>query len=417
MRRITFVTTIVSLAPAAARAEDRVELVAIPDLQLVTPLYPLDHYDGSRDQLVAGLSLGAGLTDSERLAGAGALSLAARQSWLAAALRSELTGVAPATLRGHHRGIVDLRSNDPDAIARELVVQGELDHGDALALAPVHLGPGRRISGDVAADGRFGLERGRGDWMWVSTVHVDGGATRWLDSPAVERATRRGGGLAIGTIPLDGEIPRGSIDLLRARVEQVSIQRPVAAAGAASLDTTVRVVDVGFAADELTLHIDRDLLAVIDADLGWCWLEAETARGLLQADAPRIRLGTAVAWSSKPTRTRRHVGVAVARTPTYTPDGQRLVGDWRLELASGLESSSWVIEVRGGISWLKPVAGDPAPLSTRYGAQVELFIKLAQGLEIGAYHADAFEPPVAGDPWGPPRAWWVETGVLARIRH
>ncbi|MDQ3300363.1 MAG: hypothetical protein M3619_27610 [Myxococcota bacterium] len=138
----------------------------------------------------------------------------------------------------------------------------------------------------------------------------------------------------------------------------------------------------------------------------------------LADNAFRMRLGAALAWRDKRDRQRQRVGFAIARTPTSTPDAQRLVGEWRLELATGVESSRFLLDARGSLSWLVPFTGT-AEVDTlvRYGAQLEGFAKLGAGIELGVYHARAFEPPVAGDPWASARRWGAETGALARWRR
>jgi hypothetical protein len=119
----------------------------------------------------------------------------------------------------------------------------------------------------------------------------------------------------------------------------------------------------------------------------------------------------------KTKRSRREVGIAWARQPGPTPDGQHLASDWRLELVTGAEDAHWVLAARGGISWVthKDGQGDPDKVK-RYGSHLELFGKVGWGIEVGGYHAMTFEPQVAGDPWSSPREWATEVGAMVRVR-
>jgi hypothetical protein len=68
------------------------------------------------------------------------------------------------------------------------------------------------------------------------------------------------------------------------------------------------------------------------------------------------------------------------------------------------------------VSWASPIEGDDPRAHTlvRYGFHVEGFFKVTRDFEIGGYHAQSFEPQIAGDPFTTPRAWAVETGIVAR---
>jgi hypothetical protein len=206
--------------------------------------------------------------------------------------------------------------------------------------------------------------------------------------------------------------------LLRGRVEHVRIRRPLAPAGSASLDTEIRIAELGIGAHDFTFHIDHELLAILAVDFGWSWLQADTASGPLRDNAFRMRLGTAAQWRDETSEwPLRKVGIGIGRTPTYTPDGQRLVSEWRIEGEHGIETKRVVLAARGGITWLSPRAGASAETLVGYGAQLDAAYKLGAGIEAAVYHASTYQPRLAGDPWGSPRHWTIEAGVLARYRR
>jgi hypothetical protein len=206
---------------------------------------------------------------------------------------------------------------------------------------------------------------------------------------------------------------------VRGRVEHVTIHRPLVAAamGPVSLGTgAVRIVEVGAGTDELTLHIDHEVLAVVAVDVGWSWLEADRATDdRITDNAFRLKLGGALRWRKSAERV-HHIGLGIARLPGYTPDGRRLTTESRLELAAGVEDKRFVFAMRGGMSWVHGVAGGDIEQLLRYGTHLEAAIKLARHVEVGAFGASSFESPLAGDPWVGERRWNTEAGVFARLR-
>ncbi len=421
MRSVCLVLVVIT---TVAHADERVDQAAIPDITIVEPAFPLDRFvprDQRRSSAVGGSAgLGVGRHGDRPLIGAATLTAGHRSDNLLLGTHGELVlvGRGPAVERGRLRGLLELRSDWDAELAGILAVRGSAEHGQALLVAPARLGAGRRDHGEVVADGAVRIGSRKGDTVMIAMVRADASTTRWLAAPTLGRADRRGLGLGVGHTSFDGELPRGTIDLFRARVEHVRIERPFAAAGIGSLARAVRTVEVGLGTTDFTLHIDHELLAVIAVDLGWSWVEADTTGGPLADNAFRMRLGAALAWRDSGDRQRRRIGFAIARTPTSTPDGQRLVGEWRLELATGIESSRFLLDARGTLSWLVPFTGtSEVDTLVRYGAQLEAFAKLGAGIELGVYHARAFEPPGAGDPWASARRWDAETGALARWRR
>jgi hypothetical protein len=179
----------------------------------------------------------------------------------------------------------------------------------------------------------------------------------------------------------------------------------------------VRTVEVMTGMHELTGWIDRELLFVATAEVGGVWIESDAANGTLQDTFFKMGLGAHFKWRAGE-KGRREVGLAWAREPGPTPDGQAHATDWRLEMVASAENARLVLAARGGLSWVTHHAGgetDPNTL-VRYGSHVEGFVKVGLGLEVGGYHAMAFEPQVAGDPWSTPRQFVTELGLLARWR-
>ena len=435
-RKLPIVVAVAAFG-SPARADDRIDLAGIPDAQILEPAFHLDrgdysprskqgvdgwlgvggaHYRGI-DSAIANAALAVGWRDDNLLVvGRGELALGASID-------------ASRLVRGRYRVLAEARTDWDAELGAVVAVETSLQHGDALGLSTVRLGAAStpRDNGDLAVSSLVRIGKRGGDFSWVASARGEVGGTRWYDTPQLDHAERKALGMGLGKAPLDGELPRGSIELLRARVEHTRIHRPrtagtgVAGALVTGVDSEVREVQVGLGTTDFTLYIDRELLAVLAVDLGWSWLEADAATGTLADNAFRMRLGSDVEWRDKTDKARRRAGFGLVRAPTATADGQRLAGEWRLEATSMLETSRYVLDGRGALSWVHAFASGaidaaPARLLVRYGAQLEALVKLGSGIEAGAYHANAYEPRVAGDPWASPRRWTTETGFLARWR-
>lgn len=413
------------LCPAVAHADIRLDTEPVPDLFPLESAFHLDrgqsYYSRSKSGIVGSIGLGYGRAGDDNTGTlAGAVAAGKYTDTYLVLASSELVTANDAIWRGHHTALAELHSEEDkaDGLGGAVALQATLDHGEARALAPVRLGQGRYTNGDVGGEALLHLGKDKDDSVFVAQLFGELGTTRW-DSPLLDHANRRSLGLGVGLSPQDGELPRGAIDLLRGRVEHVSIARPVIAAGATQPigPAEVRIAELGLGAHEMTLHIDHELLAVIEGDLGWSWIEADTAAGRIEDNLFRMKLATAVKWRTDQSRGARRFGIGLAREPGYTPDGQRLVVDWRTELTYAVDTPVYALKASGGISWIKSLAGEWAPMLPRYGSSVELFFKLGRGFEGGAYHATSFENQRAGDPWATARNWGTEAGLLLRWRR
>jgi hypothetical protein len=422
MRRVLLV---VLLCPAVASADIRVDTAPIPELFPLEAAFHLDRgqawSERSKSGVIGSISAGYGRFDD---ANTGTLvgSLAAgkyTKHWLVLA-STELVTANDRIWRGHHTGLVEMHSEEDraDGLGGSVAIQTVIDHGEARALAPVRLGQGRYRTGDVGGEALLHLGKDKDDFVFVAQLFGEVGTTHW-DTNLLDHANRRSLGLGVGMSPADGELPRGSIDLLRGRVEHVTIARPIIAAGSTAPigEANVRIAEIGLGAHEMTLHIDHELLAVIEGDLGWSWIEADTAAGPIDDNLFRMKLATGLVWRTDRSRGVRRLGIGVAREPGYTPDGQRLVVDWRTDLSYGVETPVYSLRASGGLSWISTIAGAWSPTLPRYGTSVELFFKVWRGLEGGAYYAASYENQRAGDPWATDRTWGTETGLLLRFRH
>ena len=428
MPRITCLLLV--LAPTLAAAENRLDLDPIPDLGTLEPVHHLDRGSDYRRRSAAGISghigIGYGKYGDEKagLVGEGSLRIGKRMKQLTVAATSDMVAGASELVRGRHTGYLELRTDDDNAdeddIGGSIIVKSNVEHGIARGLAPVNIGPGKRNHGDASADLLIGLEPDKDDMIWAALVTADGSVTRWLETPLLDRAYRGAFGLGVSVAPRDGEIPRGRLDLIRARVEHANIKN-AAVAGAGVItplrDTQVRTIEVMTGAHEFTGYIDHEMLFVVTAEFGAAWIESDASAGRMDQTLFKMDIGGHMKWRRSRVG-RREFGFAFARQPGSSPDGQHLVTDTRLEMIGGAEDKHFVLNARGGISWVKHIEGGDIGDQTlkRYGSHVEGFAKIGLGLELGGYHAMTYEPRRAGDPWSSPREFVTEVGVLARWR-
>lgn len=411
MRRIILACLLV---PGLAAADIRLDLAPMPDLLPLLPVYPLDRASGGVSATI-GVGYGTG-----GIVGESALLAGIRRRRLTIAGTSELAATDRSLLRGRHTGWLEIRTDDrgPDEeLTAIATVSASLEHGEARGLAPVFLGPGKRAHAAGTSTVLIGLAPDKDDVVFGALVEADGSVTTWHDAPLLDRAYRGAFGLGFAIAPFDGELPRGRIDVLRARVEHANIQRTLRAAGVPMHDTQVRTIEVMTGLHDFTAWIDRDLLFAVTSELGAAWIESDATAGAIQDTLFQLNLGAHFKWRAG-RKGRRELGFAWAREAGPTPDGQHHATDWRLEMVGATEDSKLALSARGGISWVTHHAGgttDPDTMK-RYGSAVEAFAKLGLGLEVGAYHAMTFEPRVAGDPWSAPRQLVTEAGVLVRWR-
>jgi hypothetical protein len=407
--RVVILAAIVGL-PATVGAEDRVDLHVLGDVVLLERALPLDRHAGEHHAVEGSVALGVGA--SGEAIGAATLGAGKSTRTTLLAMRSELDLV-----RGHHRGLAELRLSDRHhGIAGVASVEARLDHGEARALAPVRIGPGRHVDGQVATQAQFfiGPEK---DFVWVATTTFDGGATRWRDSPILDRTDRRALGLAGGMAPADGELPRGRLDLLRWRIEDATVRRRLDPA-AASPDnlSEIRTVEVGLGATDLTLHIDHEMIAVLHIELGWSWLTADTGTEELADTMFRMRIGSNLTMRDR-RGVRYRIGGGFARDPGYTPDGKRLVSEWREEFAASRETSRYRVTLRGALGWVRAVANTSGTKRViPYAHDLEAAFAISRHLELGAHLTIVSEPPVAGDPWAAEPRTRSEAGLVLRLR-
>ncbi len=415
----------VALVPGGARAQDRIELAHVPDVLLLEPVLKLDSVtDPSRrssSDIGGALAMASDLHG--RQAGSGWLALGTRAGPVIAAVRGDLAA-SPHGLRGRHAALIEARTANHDkGLGGVVTLRGRLDHGERPGLTPVHLGPLPGASAMTEVDGA--LQVGVDDLAFalVTTVHAGIGRDRWEAGP-VDRADRVTGGLGLGLAPTATN-RRGVIDVVRVRVEHATRMARGAGATAARPgpsgsvvgETKSRAVEIGLGTTELSFYSDRTSHAVFTTDVGWTWLELDTPEGRLADNALRVELGAAVRWRIDGDDAVRQFGLAAARTPTHSADGRRLVGDWRAELLAHVDHWRFVVGGRGGVSWLVAHGNDvPGPVVIRYGGQLEGFVKLVHGLEVGLQHASWFEPRASHDPWAAARSWTIETSAVARWR-
>lgn len=400
---------------ATATADHRISLAPIPELDTLAVAYLLDRYV-ERDAQPYGMAgaVAATLGNRPGLTVSGALGQKTRGK---AVMGNGLVDVAHGRIQSRLE-IAAQAGCDGDGPAICLDVGSRLEIGDPPALAPLARGNHRGASYEWLAKTVVPIGR-RSDFAWAASITGDLHASGEFARPVTARALAIGAGepggqgglvalerslaIALGKAPGDGELPNGTLDLARGRVAYTTVG-----------DRTVREVAVGVGLDHFTLHIDHELLAVADVDLGWSWLELGGDSAAMSGFRARLAGALAVAGTSRGVAKRDQVGLAFSRELTHTADAGQLATDTRLAINAGSEAARYVIDFGGVLSWVAAPADD-GPRYVRYGAQFGSYAKLAHHLELGVQGVAWFEPTELRD-LAAPRRWVYESGVVVRWR-
>jgi hypothetical protein len=412
MRRILLL-----LVPGLAAADPRIDLAPMPELVLLETAYHLDRGTDWESRTKRGIiaSVGVGYTDGSVVDDT-TIAAGIRTRRYFAAASSELLVESKDFVRGRHQALLRLHSDGKRGkLGGVAQVGAAFEHGDARALAPIAIGPGRRYHGSAFADELIALEED--DLILGFLVGVDGDATRWLDAPLLDNAYHGALSMGVAATPEeDDELPGGRIDAIVARVEHGRILRKLAAAGSASIaEVKTRTIDLMSGVHELTGWIDHEALFAVTVRFGAKWIEAESNGRTLKDTMFAMQLGAHFKWGKR--QDLRELGIMVSRNPTPSADGQSILSETRLEIVGGAETEYAVVTARGGLAWIVPqqVQGDVHTLKN-YAIALEGFAKLGHDIELGGYYTASYEPQIAGDPWASPPETASEVGALMRWR-
>lgn len=422
--------------PATGLAQERLELVAIPDLSIFDASLPNGERWTKTDRVTnLTLSIGGGFGTASDMSGSGAvgaavLGLGSRRAHWLLQLRSEVSGPiaddrggdAARELRGRHRARAIYRLRDDRGPGATLELDARARHAgeQGFRLAPLRLGRAPVVAGSLAVGGRLEPWSDFGDSVFYVPVRYTAERIRWRSGAPVTEAKSDGLTMGVGFGPEEREGIAGGIDFIRGTVRHTEISRSPATAaaanGSARADTAaIREVALSTGIDELIMY-DRKVLMSVTARYGWTWLETDVPG--LEDSMFTMNTAMHLRRGKTPDRSGR-VGFGIARVPGHTADGSVLTADWRLELSVDQQSDRLGLSARGALSWVTPVDGGEPGADTllRYGSHVEAFYKLPADLQLGVYHAASFEPHGVADPWSSPRTWSTEAGLLLRYRR
>lgn len=307
----------------------------------------------------------------------------------------------------------------------ELGVDGRVEHtgGATPALRPADRGPGALFAGGVGVEGAMRLTNRATGADAVGLTFPVGARLESLDyldpGAAVAGTTTDTLHAAIAyqmydRHALDGRVTMISLSRSRTRFEPGTL----AAARLPAVPLPPRPTGRELALTELRVgeldvtFFDDGIMAGMRAHYGWAWMSepgTERADNLFT-----FHYGVHVANDGT------RFGIGLGRNPEHTPDGRRLLADWRLEIEGSRQIDTVQVAAGLGASWLDDVEHDEAPTLGRYSLDTEAFAPLGAGLELGLYHITSYEPRAAPgasfDPWLQRQGWAVETGLFLRAR-
>lgn len=422
--RAALVLCLVLAATSRARADAWLDLAPMPDTTALEPAFQLDRYIthdswcgwhrwGEHRSLGLGVSPRRDDSRATQAAGEVAYAGGTGDPGSLLAFSTELHAIG-SSVRGRHELRVELADFTGHDMPRlSFGFAGVVEHGPARGLSPLWLGHGQPLTAEAHLDVSTVVTHDDAI-AWLAGAEGSVGGTWWSDGP-VESAGRDGLGVHLGIMPIHDDIPRGSFDIVHARLSHASLTPAVATRGTPVGPASVRMIELGTGFRDFTYHVDGDLFAVIVGDAGVVWLGTDTAT----AGMVSVHLGAVV----KTVRgrlydfTTRKLGIGFAHEPGFTADGRTLTSDARVTALASIENRIGSASASGGVSSVTPLAGaaPPAGRILRYGGELESYLRVGGDLEVGGHLAGSFEPR-ALEPWATPRTWSYEATVLLRWR-
>lgn len=443
--------TWLAIRPSPALAQERIESLLLPDLDLVEPAMPAsldgrdyDHSDGrprdTDDPPRLLLDLGASAASAPGLPYRPALGHARlrwgaqlrRTHWLT--MRSELgvedSGPDAARVWGRHelRGQIGTPA-EKRGMGLDTAVHARLHHlGDTRrALAPVSLGPGSLVDAEIVITNitRIAQKPFRPDA--TSFAFPMGAGVRRTDYLAGDAVMGRADTItmhmAMGARMIDRHALHAFVEILGlgyTHTERLARPSPwydprrlrLANPGQPDGQGITEQYDLRMAGLEMLVYED-DIAITATGHTGWTWFRGDDDRRkanlFTMQYAFHIR-GEGIG-----------MGLGFGRVATTTADGGRFLAEYRLELLA-----EWLREAHGGkvriaTGWLadqehEDFAEDPGILG-RFAYHSEVFRRLTPGVQLGVYNLATYEPsprPGTWDPWALPRGWGVEMGGFLR---
>jgi hypothetical protein len=412
-------------ASTPAAAQQRLVMDDVPD----TALFDATSADGRlRAELTAGTEAHGSLTDDDGRSGAVAATAELHAGFQPAAnrklfLRSSLlvpsTGDGGFEASGRHRllGLYGFGAADPGDVFADLQLDQRLDHGpEPLPGSRPDLGPAPFVDNDIEVASWAGRlqERGgnghlgKGGYLVVRRrdVHYDG-----VDTPVrALRTTELTAGF--GVRGYHREVMSGARNMLWVTRSRTSLEPGAAALKETPTSLDIDRTDVAIGAREIVFHIGTaDRLQIgLSQGIGWSWLRTDDGR-----DANMLTIDDVATMRARDAS----LAVGFSRRPAITPDGGRLVADWRITAMVGALSRK--NNVGGTAQFVANILDDlhADGNATRYHFHNELYtvLKDAGSATLGVYHLASLAPLRGNtdwDPWSAGKRWNNELGMFLR---
>ncbi len=417
----------------AGYAQDAVSVSTIPDLRIYEVTEPQRAWWKQRrpaEPLGFRLNLAAGRASVDGVGlsiGDAALTVGVKSRRFSLAGTSSVTPEATADfkgIRGDHRVLALTRNGDSsDERATQLALEAWARHSGGrpyrlerprFAFVPVQ-------AGGAAVSARLRLMHHSHFGLSIPIKYSIERAT-WTDTVR-NRLTSQALTTGIGFAPTRNGDVRGTVDAIRVRTEHTSFEpnhaltRTLGSEQAGASGDQFRKASIGIGATDFVFREGGFTLVSTTAHIGWSWLELERLGTVTRDNAFDLQVGSSIRWGRPGNRSR--VGLGLAREPSVTADGRRLLVDSRLDVSTSVEVNSLEVSARGGISQLRAIkpTTEPEKIAVlRYGGHLEAFYKLTGTLQVGGYGSTSFEPRGTLDPWNRARNWTREAGLMLRLK-
>lgn len=407
LRPLAVFATLAATAGAAS-AQDRVAMDDVPDVDL---------YAGARDGLAIELFAGTDghrrfvddvETDSGVAAIAGLRVGAQPDPNRRLYLRSDLAlsdgGDDFFDVRGGHRLVALYGFGDPapGRVFADVGVDHTFDHGaEPLPGGPADVGPASFVDSNLEVtswigrmqDGKVG-SKDIGQAAFAAVRRRD--VHYFADSAPIDGASTIEVTAGFGVRPYHAMVLSGSRNVLWASRARTTI-------GEATIDRT----EVWLGGKDLVLRIGDDLVVGLTQAVGWSRTNAGGGRG-----ASMLAIEDVASVRSR----RASASLGFSRRPSLTPDGARLIADWR---ATAMVEAVSRTGVGGSVRVVANILDDlesDVDNARRYFFHHELFADVGGDTRVGLYHLARLAPPrnTAWDPWDSDRRWSNDIGLFVR---
>ena|GEM_PF-3708158 len=220
------------------------------------------------------------------------------------------------------------------------------------------------------------------------------------------RGVRHALSVGLGPVGFNRNLLHGSLEIVGVTVAQTVLQPR---AGSTDLAPTMDVVEVRISDIDAAFHVAGMTLAT----------RFKLGAGAVALDGrDAVELFT-MSYGFQLRGKEAFAGLGLSEAPALSPSGQEVLSTWRAELLAGWTAKQHGGELRLIGEWSSDAYDDARDSIQRYGIHSEVYRRVGDNLELGAYSVASHEAGVTErsmDLWQARPTWATELGVFLRLR-